>query len=157
MEQGMLHLHSFLRWVILILLLLAIFKSAGAGNKPFTNGHRKLGLGLLISCDVMLLVGIYQWFTGAYGLKSIQTNGMSEVMKNAQLRFFAIEHLIGMVIAIILVHIGYSYAKRNVPDTVKHKRTLLFYGLALLIILIFVPWPFREIGAGRSWFPGMKP
>ena len=110
---------------------------------------------LMISADVMLLVGIYQWVTGPMGLKSIQANGMSVVMKNSVLRFFAIEHFVGMIVAIILIHIGYSYAKKDVPDAVKHKRAFLFYGLALLIILIFIPWPFREVGAGRGWLPGM--
>jgi hypothetical protein len=65
------------------------------------------------------------------------------------------EHLLGMLVAIILVHIGYSYAKRKIPDRVKHTRTVLFYVIALLIILISIPWPFRDIGAGRTWFPGM--
>ena len=152
MEQGMLHLHNLLRWVIIVLLLLAIFRSLNAG-KPFTGGHRKLGLFLLIAADLMLLIGLYQWFTSPLGLKSIQTNGMDVVMKDGNLRFFAIEHMVGMIIAIVLIHIGYSYAKRSLPDNVKHKRTLLFYVLAFLLILAFVPWPFREFG--RPLFPGM--
>ena len=60
-----------------------------------------------------------------------------------------------MILAILFLHIGYSYAKKDVGDTVKHKRAILYYGLALLIILIFIPWPFREVGAGRGWLPGM--
>jgi len=103
----------------------------------------------------MLLIGIYQWMTGSLGLKSIQANGMGMVMKDSNLRFFAIEHLVGMLFSIVLIHIGYSYARRKLSDSVKHKRTLLFYSLALLIILIFIPWPFREFG--RPLFPGMNP
>ena len=155
MYQGMLHLHSVLRWVILLLLLVALYKSFADRNNAFTPGHKKTGLFLMISCDVMLLVGLYQWFAGPWGLKSIQDNGMAVVMKNSTLRFFAIEHFIGMIIAIILVHIGYAYSKKNISDAVKHKRVLLFYGLALLIILISIPWPFRLVGAGRTWMPGM--
>lgn len=155
MYNGMLHLHSFLRWVILILLLVAIFKSFTDRDKAFTAGHRKTGLFLMICADVMLLVGLYQWFAGNLGLKSIQANGFGNVMKNATLRFFAVEHTIGILVAIILIHTGYSFSKKNVPDAQKHKRILLLYGLALLIILISIPWPFRAVGAGRSWFPGM--
>jgi hypothetical protein len=155
MYTGLLHLHSVLRWVILILLLVAIYKSVSDRNKAFTTGHRKTGLFLMICADIMLLVGLYQWITGPWGLKSIQSNGMSVVMKNASLRFFAIEHMVGMLIAIILIHVGYSYAKKNLPDHVKHKRTVLLYSLALLIILIMIPWPFRAVGAGRTWLPGM--
>lgn len=155
MYNGMLHLHSVLRWIILILLLVAVYKSFADRAKPFTASHKKTGLFLLISCDVMLLLGLYQWFAGDLGLKMIQRSGMKAVMDNAGARFFAVEHITLMVIAILLVHVGYSYAKKNIPDAVKHKRTLLFYGLALLIILIAIPWPFRAVGAGRHWFPGM--
>jgi len=155
MYKGLLHLHSVLRWVILILLLVALYKSFVDRNKAFTPGHKKTGLFLMIFCDVMLLLGLYQWFVGDWGLKSIQNNGMSVVMKNSVLRFFAIEHISAMIIAIILVHVGYSYSKKNVPDAMKHKRILLLFGLALLIILISIPWPFRLAGAGRTWLPGM--
>lgn len=155
MYKGLLHLHSVLRWVILILLLVALYKSFVNRNKAFTPGHKKTGMLLMICCDIMLLLGLYQWFVGDWGLKSIQNNGMSVVMKNSVLRFFAIEHISAMVIAIVLVHIGYSYSKKNVPDAMKHKRILLLFGLALLIILISIPWPFRLAGAGRTWLPGM--
>lgn len=155
MFKGMLHLHSVLRWVILILLLVAIYKSFADRSKPFTSGHKKLGLYLMICADLLLLVGLYQWFVGDWGLKSIQSNGFGVVMKNAGLRFYAIEHTTGMLIAIILIHLGYSYGKKPVPDSQKHKRILLYFGLALLIILISIPWPFRAVGAGRHWFPGM--
>ena len=155
MYNGLLHLHSVLRWIILILLLVAIYKSFADRHTAFTPGHKKTGLFLMICADLMLLVGLYQWFAGPWGLKSIRSNGMAVVMKSPTLRFFAVEHLIGMLIAIIFIHIGYTYAKKNVPDAVKHKRALLFYGLALLIILISIPWPFRLVGSGRAWFPGM--
>ncbi len=157
MYKGMLHLHSVLRWVILILLLVAIYKSFVDRHKAFTPGHKKTGLILMICCDVMLLLGIYQWVTGNWGLKSIQTNGFGTVMKSAVHRFFAIEHTTAMIIAIVLVHVGYNYSKKNIPDTLKHKRTLLYFGLALLIMLISIPWPFREVGREtlRTWFPGM--
>ncbi len=155
MYNGMLHLHSVLRWVILILLLVAIYKSFADRHKAFTPGHKKTGLFLMICADVMLLVGLYQWFTGELGFKRIQETGFGEVMKNPNLRFYVAEHTIGMLVAIILIHLGYAYSKRPVPDAAKHKRSLLYYALALLIILISIPWPFRDVGVNRSWFPGL--
>ncbi len=155
MYKGMLHLHSFLRWAILILLLVAIYKSYVDRSKPFADGHKKTGLFLMICADVMLLLGLYQWFTGPWGLKNIKANGMSAVMKDSITRFFAIEHFIGMILAIVMIHVGYSYAKKDLLDKVKHRRTVLFYVIALLLILVFIPWPFRTVGTGRAWFPGM--
>lgn len=156
MYTGLLHLHSLLRWVILLLLLVALFKSMADIRKPFTSGHRRIGLFLMITADIMLLIGLYQWAFGkTWGLISLKTRGFGEVMKDPVARFFAVEHITGMLIAIIMIHIGYSYAKKNIPDPVKHRRTILFYGLALLIILISIPWPFRAVGMGRGWLPGM--
>lgn len=156
MYNGMLHLHSFLRWVILILLLVALFKHFADRSKPFTPGHKKLGLFLMICADVMLLIGIYQWAFGkTWGLISITARGFGEVMKDSVARFYAIEHTTGMLLAIILIHLGYSYGKKSVTDSQKHRRILLYFVLALLILLISIPWPFRAVGAGRSWFPGM--
>jgi len=155
MYNGMLHLHSVLRWVILILLLIAFYKNFADRKGAFTAAHQKLGLILMICADIILLVGLYQWFAGSLGLKSIKLYGFGEVMKNPTLRFYAIEHTTGMLIAILLIHLGYSYGKKAVPHVQKHKRILLYLGLALLIILISVPWPFRAVGAGRHWFPGM--
>lgn len=152
MYNVILHLHSGLRWVVLLLILIVVYRSMTAGSRPFNNSDKKYGLFAMIVCDIMLLIGVYQWLAGNWGLSSVQNNGMKDVMHNSTLRFFAIEHPIGMLIAIAMVHIGKSYAKKNLPDTVKHKRTLLFFGLALLIILISLPWPFREAGAGRGWY-----
>jgi hypothetical protein len=154
MYNGMLHLHSLLRWIILILLLVALYKHFVDRHRPFTAGHKKIDLFLMISCDIMLLLGLYQWISGAAGLKSIQNYGMSDVMKTPALRFFAIEHFTAMLLAIVLVHLGYAYGKKQVPDVQKHKRILWFFGVALLLILISIPWPFRE-GIGRPLFPGM--
>ena len=155
MQTGLLHLHSFLRWAILLMFLIAIFKSLGAGNKPFTKGHATAGLLLLIFFDLNVLIGLVQWFTGGVhhlGLVTIQENGMGEVMKNETLRFFAVEHIAGMILAAIFVHIGRSFAKKNIADATKHRKTVLFYVIALIITLATIPWPFRAIGQGRGWF-----
>jgi hypothetical protein len=152
MYTVILHFHSSLRWIVLLLLVIVFIRSFTAGNRPFTDTDKKFGLYAMIACDIMLLIGLYQWLTGNWGMKSFQNNGMKEVMQNPVLRFYAIEHTIGMLIAILMVHIGRVYVKKDIPDSTKHKRTLLFFGLALLIVLVSLPWPFREAGAGRHWF-----
>lgn len=151
MYNGLLHLHSFLRWIILLLLLIVVVRSLTAGNRSFTNGDRKWGLFAMIACDIELLIGLYQWFAGPrYGLSAFMNSGMKAIMSDKDLRFFSVEHFAAMIVAIVLVHVGKSYGKKNVPDAIKHKRTLIYYGLALLIILISIPWPFRQVP--RGWF-----
>jgi len=154
MYQGLLHTHNLLRWVILILLLVNIFRHMTALNKPFNATDRKLGLFLLISAHITLLVGLYQWYAGAWGYQLISNNGFGVVMKDSVYRFWAVEHPLGMLIAIILITIGRGQAKKSIPDPSKHKKSLVFFFLSLLVILVTVPWPFRE-GIARPWFPGM--
>lgn len=155
MYTGLLHLHNLLRWVILILLLVALFRHLAGMNKKrlVSAGDKKVDLFLMIAAHTTLVVGLYQWIVGPWGLKLIQNAGMGEVMKNAAYRFFAIEHLTGMLIAIVLITIGRGKVKRAV-DYTAHKKAFWFFLVALIFILASVPWPFREAIA-RPWFPGM--
>ena len=124
------------------------------GNKPFTAGDKKVGLFLMISAHIMLLIGLYQWFAGRWGLHNIKKLGMKAVMQDGVYRFWAIEHLTGMLIAIILITIGRGSVKKNINDKAKHSRSFWFYFFALIIILVTVPWPFREVA--RPLFPGLQ-
>ncbi len=148
----MLHLHSVGRWAMLILLLIALFNSLTAGQKLYTKADAKKSLCLMIVSDLMLLIGLYLWFVGPWGLSQIQDAGMGVVMKNNTMRFFAVEHLTAMIIAIALIHVGKAQGKKDMPDKKKHTRTVIFYAIALVVILASIPWPFREIGAGRGWY-----
>lgn len=150
--NGLLHLHSLLRWVILILLVIAIVKSytGMTAGKPFSAGDKKVGLFLMISAHTTLLVGLYLWFFGPWGVASIGNLGFGAVMKDRVLRYYAVEHTTGMLIAIVLITIGRGVAKKRIPDVVKYKRTFWFFLIALVIILATAPWPFRA-GIGRPW------
>ena len=145
-------LHSLLRWVILILLLAAIVKSYSGMNsgRPFSTGDRRLGLFLLISAHTTLLLGLILWLFGAFGLALVRDNGMSVVMKNAVMRYWVMEHFVGMLIAIVLITIGRGAAKKKIPDAAKFKRAFWLFLVALIIILVTIPWPFRT-GVGRPW------
>ena len=150
MYSFFLHLHSVGRWLVLLLLLFAIFNSMVAGSRPFIRSDARAGSILVIFADLMFLIGLVLWFFGSKGYKTIQSMGMSEVMKNSSARFFAVEHITMMLIAIILLHIGKAQGKKAISDKAKHTRTMVFYLLALLLILISIPWPFRAVG-GR-WY-----
>lgn len=148
----MLHVHSVGRWLILLLLLIAIFNHMVAGRRPYIRTDARTGLILTIVADLMLIIGFYLWFSGAWGYKQIQARGFGEIMKDHTARFYVVEHMAGMLIAIILIHVGKAQGKRQMADRSKHTRTLVFYLLALLLILISIPWPFRAIGASRGWY-----
>jgi hypothetical protein len=157
MYNGLLDLHNLLRWVILILLVVAIVKTFKgiSERKIFSKGDKKIGLFLMIASHITLLIGLYQWVVGPWGFKLIRNAGFGDVMKNSVYRFWAVEHITGMLIAIVLITIGRGVSKKSIPDRTKYKRTFWFYLMALLIILVTVPWPFRE-GIGRPLVPGVR-
>ena len=124
------------------------------GRKPFAPADKKVGLFLLIASHLTLLIGLYQWVVGPWGLKNIQNLGFAAVMKDPAYRFYGVEHLTGMIIAIILITVGRGVSKKNIPDQAKHRKTFWFYFVALLIILASVPWPFR-VGIGRPLLHGI--
>jgi L-asparagine transporter-like permease len=153
MYDILLSLHSILRWVILLLLVLNLIRHFAAMNRPFNGIDKQLGLWLMIAAHITLLIGLYQWFAGALGFQNITNNGMSAVMKNGGYRFFAVEHTVGMLIAIALITIARGMYRKELPDGKKHRRCIVFYILSLVIILAFIPWPGME-DIGRPLFRG---
>ena len=145
MDTGLLHLHSILRWIILLLLLICLVQALSK-----SPGLRKASLWLLISVHLMLVVGLYQLIAGRFGIMKGLPEGV-ELMKDKFYRFFWVEHPLMMIIAIILITIARGKAK-----TLNYKAVGWLLFIALLLILAGVPWPFRDIvGTGRTWFPGM--
>ncbi len=144
MYTGLLHLHNTLRWVVLIALILSIYKL-------FTNKDAlKTSKTLLMSAHASLLVGLYQYIAGPLGLKMIQSAGMAATMKDAASRFWAMEHIFSMILAIVFITIGHVKYKK----TQNVGPTRILYVIAFILILLAMPWPFRE-AIGRPLFPGM--
>ena len=157
METGLLHLHNLLRWIVLILLLLSIYRSytGNSRKRTFTAGDKKTWLFTMISAHITLLLGLYQWLIGRYGLLSYVKPEGSSMMKDPFLRFFQVEHPISMLCAIVFITLGYGMSKKQVDDATKYKKALRYFVLALILILAAVPWPFRGDVIGRPLFPGM--
>ena len=143
-------MHSALRWVALVLLVLVVVKSiqGSRGNAPFTEGQRKLGLFTMIALHLQLVFGLMLYMMrGWIGMLS-----QEGTMSNSYTRFFAVEHATLMIAAIVLGTLGYSLSKRASDDAGKHKKQAMFFGLCLLLILLGIPWPFRPGFEQVGWF-----
>ncbi len=142
MYEGLVHTHSGLRWIVLLLIILTVFNAVSGmgGNKPVSPGLRKLSLFALISTHTQVVLGLILYFM------SPKVQFSSETMGNAMLRFFTMEHTLMMLIAVILVTIGNRFAKVG-----NAKKVFWYYFIALIIILAGIPWPFRTL-LGSSWF-----
>lgn len=135
-------IHKALFFVVMALGLAVLVKgSMGLSSKTeFTETDRKMGLFFLISNHTQLLIGLVLYlFLSPFGLKAFTDFG-SEVMKMADYRKIAVEHISTNIIAIVLITIGYSKNKRAINSAVRHKNALIFYGLGLVLLLSRIPW-----------------
>ncbi|MFD1553617.1 cytochrome B [Putridiphycobacter roseus] len=144
MYNGLLHAHSGLRWIALFFILAAIIISFTSKGKPYSAMEKKLALFTLISFHIQLVIGLYLYFT------SPKVNFFEGFMKDSVARFFNVEHIFGMLIAIVLITMGYSKSKKKTEASAKRKTIKTFYIIGLLILIATIPWPFR--GLGGSWF-----
>ena len=154
MAQGMLHLHNVLRWFIVIFALITLIKGLAGmnGKKAFSNADKRYSLLLMITADIQLLLGLYLYWSR--GWFDVVRSG-ADVMGNKMNRFFGVEHISGMLIGLILIHLGYSAAKNaRLLDATRFKRMFWYTFIGLIIIAATVPWPFREV-VGRPLLPGM--
>jgi multisubunit Na+/H+ antiporter MnhB subunit len=148
MYTGFMHLHSTLRYVVILFLVLAIVFSIISlyTTEKYEKKHKITALIGLISCHIQFLLGWIMYFmSGFYTFWTVEN-----FMKDKYLRFWALEHPLTMTLGIILVTSGYSIAKRKSLHSAKLKNQIIFFTLGLILILISVPWPFREV-IGRGW------
>jgi hypothetical protein len=147
----LLQVHSILRWVILLLLLLSIIQSfiGWLKNRELREGDTKLWLFTMISAHTTLLIGLILLFFGRFGILSSGLPEGVELMKDKFYRFFWVEHPTGMLVATILITLGRGVVKKQITDPLKYKRAFWYFLVALVIILATVPWPGREI-VGRG-------
>ncbi len=148
MYSTALFLHSWLRWLALIAGVGATFAALGKGDGA---AHRlqRWGLIFMIALDVQILLGLL-----LYGVLSPYTaaamRDFGAAMRDPTLRFWAVEHLTMMLSAAILVHVGRVLARKTADAGRKQTRLLICFGLALLLLLMGMPWP--GMATGRPLF-----
>ncbi|MCB9186761.1 MAG: cytochrome B [Flavobacteriales bacterium] len=144
--------HSGLRWLVLAAIVGAIVKSAMSlsSGKAYDSLDNKLSLFALIFSHLQLVLGLVLYM--GRGWVSIILDDPSTAMKESGIRFWAVEHIFGMVVAIALITIGRIASKKAATDQAKFKKVLFYFSIGLLIILATIPWPFLPSGAGRGWF-----
>jgi hypothetical protein len=143
MYNGLSHAHSGLRWVLLALLILAIVNSFS--RKEYAKKDRLIYLFTMIFAHVQLTLGIVMYFI------SPKVQFVSGMMKEPMWRFYGVEHLIGMILAVVLLTIGKKKSESTELPGDKHGRIRLYYTVSLILIIAFIPWPMRE-ALGGSWY-----
>ncbi|OUR91663.1 hypothetical protein A9Q87_10180 [Flavobacteriales bacterium 34_180_T64] len=134
-------LHSYWAYLVLVILVLATFNALVKffGDKEFDAKDFRISLFALIVTHIQLLLGIVLFFASDY-LKLISEMGMGAIMKDSTLRSNIIEHPLTMIIAVVLITVGYSKHKKKLTSKPKFKMLAIFYTLALILVLAKIPW-----------------
>ncbi|APZ45960.1 hypothetical protein BW723_06485 [Polaribacter reichenbachii] len=134
------NVHSYWAYLVLLILIFAVVNAiiGLVQKKQFTDKDLRIGLFGLIVSHIQLLIGLGWYFMSPWYI-ALKDNA-SEVMADKAVRLLAVEHPIMMIIAIVLITIGWSKHKKKTEDSAKFKTFAIFYGLALLLILSRIPW-----------------
>jgi len=140
-------LHSIVRWLVIIFALLAIGRAFAGwfGRKAWGSIDDRLGMVYTMTFDLQVLAGILLYFF----LSPLTTQALRNfgaAMGNNIARFFTVEHLVLMLIAVGVAHVGRSLSKKPTDDRGKFKRAAIFYTISILLVLAAVPWPFLSYG-----------
>ena len=134
-------LHSYWAYLVLLVLIIAVINAINGfmSKRTFKDRDLRISLFTLIVTHIQLLIGLGWYFMSPW-YKSMKDIGIGETMGNAALRLQAVEHPITMLLAIVLITVGWSRHKKQQTDAGKFKKIAIFYGVALILILSRIPW-----------------
>ncbi|TNE68460.1 MAG: hypothetical protein EP344_01295 [Bacteroidetes bacterium] len=136
--QMLLHtLHSYNRYLILAALVFVLIRSFAGwqGRKPFESLDNTGSLVLLILTHLQLLIGLIMYaFTSTWTQTAFANFGAA--MKDPMQRYFAVEHIAAMLIAVVLIQLGRTFSKKATDDLQKHRKLAIYTSLGLLILVL---------------------
>ena len=134
-------IHSYWAYIVLIVLILAVFNAIKGftSKKEFGTNDLRISLFALIASHIQLILGFIAYYMSSF-YETMRGVGMGDVMKNSELRKLLVEHPVMIIIAIILITVGFSKHKKKATAIAKFKTISIFYTIALLIVLAMIPW-----------------
>ncbi|MBP9113435.1 MAG: hypothetical protein KBF88_11550 [Polyangiaceae bacterium] len=145
MYGAVLLFHSYLRWLVLALLVASLARAVkySIAGTPFSAKERKLHLATMIAADTQLLLGLLLLATSP--IISMAASSMPAAMKNPILRFWLVEHPSMMILSLIAVHLGKMLSAKAPPE-LGPRKARVWFAVALLLMLAAIPWPFLRHG-----------
>jgi cytochrome bd-type quinol oxidase subunit 2 len=151
MYQALTFYHTFFRWIVLLILVYAIYRSyrGYATGAAFTRTDNAVRHWTATIAHIQLTLGMILYFQSPV-IKYFWSN-FKEASKNSDALFFSLIHMFLMLTAVVIITIGSAMAKRKPTDREKFRTMLIWFSIALAIILIAIPWPFSPL-ANRPYF-----
>ncbi|AKJ02053.1 hypothetical protein ATI61_103770 [Archangium gephyra] len=145
--QVVISLHSWLRWGVLLVGALTLGRAAlgWARGRDWTRTDRRVQQLFVALFDSQVLLGLTLYFALS-PLTPRSLDGFRMAMSNSVLRFFSIEHATAMVLALVVAHGASVSSRRAEGSTAKHRRWVVGLLIALLFILVGIPWPALPYG-----------
>jgi mono/diheme cytochrome c family protein len=149
--EPLLLLHSWLRWVALLLLVVVSFRALRGwlGRRDFARLDQRLHVALMAAVDTQLLLGLSLYLVASPLVRAFLADS-GHALRDSTLRFFGLEHPTMMLLGVVLLHLGRRFSKRAAPGPVRHRHVALWNGAAVLLLAAGIPWPF--LPAGRPLF-----
>jgi hypothetical protein len=149
-DSLLLTVHNVLRWAVLLFGVYAITKSARGVmlKQDYTPNHNMAATLFVASVHLQIVLGLLLYVSNGW---ASNFSKMGETMANTTLRFWSVEHIFGMILAAVLIQVGRTKSKKAVETARKHKISLIFFSIGLILILAMIPWPFRGEIARSLW------
>ncbi len=140
MYTGLKHIHTFLPYLIFIALAAALILSLMKRNNsgPLDSLTKRFSLFTLIFTHTQILLGIVLYFVSPITKNAMEDFGAA--MGESAIRFYAVEHVLTMILAAVAITIGNSKAKKAATGKKAYNSILLYFTIALILILIRIPW-----------------
>ncbi len=134
-------LHSYWAYLAILILLVAVINAMMGltQNRAFKDKDLRISLFTLIVMHIQLLIG-FVWYFMSPWFQTLRDVGMKDAMNDPQLRLYIVEHPLMMILAIVLITMGWSKHKKKTTDKAKFKTIAIFYGIGLLFVLSRIPW-----------------
>ena len=140
MYQSLLLLHSWSRWFVVIFGLIAVYRAyvGYSGRRPFVSADNGMSAAFSGFMWLQVIIGLGLYFgLSPYGLNAMKQAG---AMKDPTTRFFGMEHVVVMILAAIVAQVGRIVVKKAGNATLKHRKALTYFGAALFLVLLMIPW-----------------
>jgi hypothetical protein len=136
-------LHNITRWFVIVFAVLALVRafSGWSGKKPWVKADDRASMLFTSFLDLQLLLGLVLYIFLSPFPKAAFTD-FGAAMGNAATRFYAVEHVSMMLVAVVLAHVGRAVAKKAPDALAKFRRTATWFTLSIVVVLLMIPWPF---------------
>jgi hypothetical protein len=134
--------HSYVRWAVLVAAIAVVVRCAPFASReaPWTPRDESAHKALLAFADGQFLLGILLW-VWLSPISAAFFADPSNAVHDHVLRFFGLEHVTMMLLALAVLHVGRIRSKRAEAPHVRRRRALVSSAAFLVMVLPSIPWP----------------